>query len=181
MVDVREEWRPMVGYEGYYEVSNLGQIRGVERLINCKNGTRKTIRGKVLKQSTHYKNGYKSVMVTVSGNQKRILVHRAVAIAFLENPNDLPEINHKDENKENNAVENLEWCTRQYNNSYGSAKVRGHEKQSKPVKQIKDGKVIAIYPSAMEAARQTGGTQGGISGCCRGELKTSGGYKWELA
>jgi len=86
-----------------------------------------------------------SVMLSSYGKKKRYLVHRLVASAFIENPGNLPEINHKDEDKSNNHVENLEWCTHEYNNQYGTKQQRGHEKQSKAVKQIKDGKVIAVY------------------------------------
>lgn len=175
-----ETWRPVHGYEGYYEASNMGRIRSVPRTVKCKNGAVKRYESGLMHPSKHYKNGYMSVMLSRDGKPKRMLVHRLVAQAFVPNPSGLPEINHKDENKENNAASNLEWCDRSHNMTHNGLSKRTHVKQSKPVKQIKEGKVVAVYPSAMAASRATGITQGGISGCCRGELKTSGGYQWAL-
>ena len=178
MVD--ERWKPIDGYQGIYEVSNLGRVRSIGRTIVCKNGMKKTIRPKILARKKH-RNGYVSSMLCVNGVQKRILIHRAVASAFVPNPNGYPEVNHKDEDKENNESSNLEWCTKSYNNTYGTLPARKALRFGKPVNQIKDGVIVATYPSAMEAHRVTGITPGGISGCCRGEIRSSGGYQWELA
>lgn len=174
-----ERWKPVCGYEGMYEVSDAGRVRSVERCVVCKNGTTKRLSGRAIAASTD-RNGYLSVLLSKEGNQRRLLVHRMVALAFIPNPNKYAEINHKDECKANNSVANLEWCDRSYNNGYGTLPLRKQKRFGKPVRQILNGETVAIYPSASAAARATGGTQGGISGCCRGELKASGGYQWEL-
>lgn len=176
-----EEWRAVKGYEGYYEVSSLGNIRGIDREVPCKNGTSKCIRGRVMRQSTHYKNGYKSVMLTSGCKQKRLLVHRIVAQAFIPNPKNIPEVNHIDENKANNTPSNLEWCTHEYNNGYGTKRERLTRCHNKPVRQFKNGVLIASYESATIAAKAIGGTQSGVSSCCRGDFPIYKGFTWEYA
>ena len=177
-----EHWKPIEGYEGCYEVSDGGRVRAIARTVRMRNGVQRKIRAHILAQSTHYKNGYKSVMLSKDSESKRLLVHRLVAKAFVENKFGLPEVNHKDENKSNNSATNLEWCDRKYNNTYGTAKARAAVTQGHPVKQIgNDGSVIAVWPSQGAAARATGAAQSGISGCLRGEIKKSGGYSWMSA
>lgn len=125
--------RPVPGYEGYYEVDNLGRVFSVDRIIHVNDNGRiydKPIHGAVLKQTNHSK-GYKTVSLTKNGKTTQEYVHRIVASAFIPNPDNLPAVNHKDEDKTNNFVENLEWCTISYNNAYGTktqkqaAKIRG--------------------------------------------------------
>lgn len=115
-------WRDIPGYEGKYQVSNTGQVRS----LNYRGNTGKT---KILKQDTD-RDGYKRVRLSKNGKVKRYGVHRLVALTFIPNSNNYPMINHKDENKANNAVWNLEWCTIQYNNNYGTH----NEKLSKSLK-----------------------------------------------
>ena len=118
MNNMVEEWRVIPGYENY-EVSNLGQIRSL-------NWNRTgTIR--ILKQLNH-SSGYLAIGLTKNGVQKRFTVHRIVAMTFIPNPNNLPEINHKDENKHNNSVENLEWVSHKYNINFGTRNKRHSEK-----------------------------------------------------
>ncbi|MCC8036538.1 MAG: HNH endonuclease [Bacteroidales bacterium] len=115
-------------------------------------------------------------------------IHRLVAQAFLPNPSHLPQINHKDENKTNNAVENLEWCDCRYNVNYGSAKARisqSHKelkKNSRPVVQIKDGETIATFGNCAIAGRETGIDASAITKVCLGRkrFKTAGGYVWRF-
>lgn len=107
-----EEWRPIVGYEGLYEVSNLGRVRSFK-------WGREEIR------KLHItKKGYLEVGLCKEGKQKMFKVHRLVAQAFIPNPEGLPVINHRDENPKNNKVDNLEWCTYKYNSNYGTCKER---------------------------------------------------------
>ena len=118
------------------------------------------------------------------GGYKINSIHRIVAETYIPNPDNLPFVNHKDENKENNNVCNLEWCTTKYNNHYGRNKpinnLNGYIKNSKPVCQISaDGTTVAIYVSGREAARQTGVQQTNIVKCCLGKAKTAGGYQWK--
>ena len=114
-----EEWRSVVGYEGLYEVSNTGQVRSLDRYVKGK--SYRLHKGKVLSPGKNSR-GYLSAVLSYNGKHKAITVHRLVAEAFLPNPDNLPEINHKDEDKTNNSVDNLEWCDRSYNNNYGTRK-----------------------------------------------------------
>lgn len=127
------------------------------------------------------KDGYLHVCLCANGQKARKIVHRLVAQAFIANPDSLPQVNHKDEIKTNNSVENLEWCTAEYNNNYGdhnerAAKTRtNHPAMSTPVVCLETG---VVYPSAMEASRQTGIHQGHISECIKGKRKSAGGCHW---
>ena len=122
--------KPVVGYEGYYEVDQFGRVFSVERVISVDDNGRKyekPVSGKQMKQCLK-NNGYKSVSLTKGGVTKAFYVHRLVAEAFIPNPDNLPMVNHKDEDKTNNFLENLEWCTAQYNNTYGTARKRRADK-----------------------------------------------------
>ena len=152
-----EIYKDIQGYEGY-QISNHGNVKS--------NST-----GKVLKC---YKNdnGYLRVTLSKQGKLKHHQIHRLVAQAFIENPNNYEEVNHKDEDKTNNHVTNLEWCTRSYNINYGTR----NEKISKQVMCIETG---VVYPSTMEVERELGYDHRGISKCCKGKYNTCGGYHWE--
>lgn len=110
-----EKWKDIVDYEGLYEVSSFGRVRSLDRYDN-RNCFRK---GHILKQNNNGR-GYMSVYLCLNGKIKTYKVHRLVAQAFIPNPDNLPQVNHKDEDKTNNSVENLEWCDNKYNNNYGT-------------------------------------------------------------
>lgn len=115
--------KPVKDYEGYYEVDQFGRVFGLDRTIIVVDGERtyeKLLTGRQMKQSIHDK-GYKTVSLTKDGKTKSVFVHRIVAEAFIPNPDNLPMVNHKDEDKTNNFLENLEWCTASYNRTYGKA------------------------------------------------------------
>ena len=163
---LNEIWKPIKGYEGLYEVSNFGRIKS----LNYNH----TGKGKILKQN-QIMNGYKLVMLYKDGNGKNYLVHRLVAEAFLPNTDNLPCVNHKDENKQNNVVSNLEWCTHEYNNRYGTR----IERTSKPILQYTlDGEFVKEWKSTAECGRN-GYNQGHVAACCRGERKTHKGSVWK--
>lgn len=122
----KEEWKDVENYEGLYQVSNLGKVKS----LKDNNGKP---REKIMKQEKT-KNGYLRIMLCKNGKRERFLVHRLVAQAFLENPSNLPCVNHIDENKENNQVDNLEWCTYQYNLTYGTCQQRRVENTDWKVK-----------------------------------------------
>ena len=160
-----EKWKEIAGYEGIYEVSDLGRVKS----LNYNH----TSKEKILKQhnNTH---GYLKVMLCKDGHGKTISVHRLVAEAFIPNPNNLETINHKDEVKTNNAVSNLEWMSREDNVIYSNARqVQMFDKQT--------GELLETFPSANEAERITGIYQSNISTCCLGKYKSAGGYIWRYA
>lgn len=131
--DVVEVVRKAVkGYEGYYEVDQFGRVYSVDRIIPVNDNGRnysKQLQAKQMKQSVNT-NGYKMVSLTKDGKTKNLYVHRLVAEAFIQNEDELPMVNHKDEDKTNNFVENLEWCNASYNRTYGKAV----EKQAKKLR-----------------------------------------------
>lgn len=180
-----EIWKDIEGYEGIYQVSNLGRVRSLDRIIIYSSGQVVPFKGKVL---SNIKNqlGYHKVNLRVNGGIKTVCVHRLVAKAFIPNPDNLPFINHKDENPSNNRVDNLEWCTPKYNNSYGTrlqrlSKTKTNGVTSKKVYQYTlDGELVNVWPSLNEINRTKGYRIGGISKCALGEehYNTAYGFKW---
>lgn len=170
----REEWRTIPEYEGLYMVSNLGNVKS----LNYKN----TGKEGLLKQKTTKKLGYKIVTLCKNANTECKRVHRLVAQAFIQNTDNLPCVNHKDENGSNNCVENLEWCSYKYNNSYGNRLKKSAAKKSIKIYQYtKDGEVINVWPSAMEVERQLGFAHENLAKCCKGKIKSAYGFVWKYA
>lgn len=175
-----EIWKDVLGYEGKYQVSNLGRVKSLERRCKSKDYTRR-VPGKIRAQTLDTY-GYPIVSLNLDGKKKTRTIHRLVAEAFIPNPNNYSEINHKDENKQNNAVENLEWCTTQYNSSYGTRVDRIKRAQSIHVIQLDmNGNVINEWFGMGEISRRTGYDQGLISRVCNGKRMSAYGYKWEFA
>lgn len=166
---MKEIWKDVNGCNGLYQVSNEGRVKSMN--YNHTNNE------KILKQCT-VNGGYKQVVLFYNSKRKRKMVHRLVAEAFISNPLNLPQVNHKDENKENNCVDNLEWCDCSYNINYGTR----NDKISKPVLQYtKDGTLVNTFKSVREAERETKLWHCSISACCKGKLKTTGGFIWKYA
>ena len=163
---LNEIWKPIKGYEGLYEVSNWGRVKSL-----------KFGKERILKPSIRH--GYYFVGLSKNGIVKTYQVHRLVAEAFIDNPNNYKEVNHKDENKLNNSVENLEWCDRLYNVRYGTGIERRSKTQSKPVLQYDlEGNLIREWKSVTECG-MNGYNYGNVAACCRGELKTYKGSIWK--
>ena len=171
---MNEIWRDIECYEGLYQVSNCGRVKSL--------GNGKTNSKEIIMKLGELKNGYLKVDLSKDGKVKTYYVHRLVAQAFISNPDNLQQVNHKDENKENNCGSNLEWCDAKYNSNYGTRNEKiakahiNNEKKSNKVICVETG---IVYPSSMEAQRQTGIYQSNIISCCKGKYKSAGGYHWK--
>ena len=155
--------KKIVGYEDYC-IDEYGNIYSYKSR-------------RYISQQKH-KDGYFYVGLCKDGKRKVFAVHRLVAFHFIENENGFPQVNHKDENKENNEASNLEWCTGKYNSNYGSGKERHARKVSKAVVCIETGEV---FLSQLEAGKKISVSYRHISDCCKHERHTCGGYHWRYA
>ena len=167
----KEIWRDITGYEGYYQVSDQGRVKSLERK------GRKSER--ILKPSMD-RDGYLQVGLHAGGKQKTLKVHRLVCQVFHENPDNKPEVNHINENASDNRACNLEWSTRIENITHGTRTERSAKTQSKPVAQYaQDGELIEIWPSTREVERQTGFRHGYICQSANGKRKQAYGFIWK--
>ena len=166
-----EHWKSIAGYEGLYEVSDQGRVKS----LNYNH----TGNEKILKPGKDTW-GYLFVKLCKDGKVEQPKIHRLVAKAFIQNPNNLDTVNHKDEVKTNNNVSNLEWMSIRDNNNYGTHNKRVAEANSKQVQMFdkSTGELLDTFPSTMEAWRVTGIAQSHISSCCLGKQKSAGGYVW---
>lgn len=172
---MEEIWKDIAGYEGMYQVSNLGRVKSLARITKNQYGKQDYIL-----KTKKSDNGYISIGLFKNNKQEILLVHRLVAQAFVPNPNDYPIVNHKDEDSTNNNANNLEWCTYEYNNNYGTRSLRSSiTKQKKIVQYDLDGKFIKIWDSAKEAIEKLG-LSNHVTDVCHKRRKTCGGYKWEF-
>lgn len=184
---MKEIWKAVEGFGGIYEVSNLGRVRSLTRIIKHSNGKLYTYNGIVLSKRLDNK-GYSCVLLCHEGKYKCCKVHRLVANAFIPNPNNLPYVNHKDEVKDNNHVNNLEWCDAKHNSNYGTVQERRSKTLTNGVKSIP---VIATlpdgteeyYPSMADFSRVHNKpfSEGNISLAVSGKRKTAYGRKWRVA
>lgn len=161
------------GTNGNYKISNYGNVLSVSY---GNTGKPKLLTPKLISKGKYY-----AVDIRINGDKKTVLVHRLVAKMFIPNPDNLPQINHKDENTHNNKSDNLEWCSRSYNCSYGNRMSKIKKANSRPVLQFSlSGEFIKEWPSATEAGKSiTGKYCSTIKDCCKGKTKTCLGYKWE--
>lgn len=183
---MKEIWRDIKDYEGYYQVSNFGNVKSLDRKIIQEDSKRhqylRTIKGRLLKQTNNGR-GYKNVTLVKDNKKKQGLVHRLVAEAFIFNPNNYPVINHIDGNKHNNKITNLEYCSHKHNINeairLGLLNPREHSCK-KCIQKDFNGNVINTYKSITEASKSTGICIGNISATCLGNQKYAGKYKWEF-
>lgn len=162
---MNEIWKPIKGYENRYLISDKGEVKSIKH-------------NKILKKEL--RRNYWSVQLFNGVKYKHFSIHRLVGLNFIDNPDNLPYINHKDENKLNNNVNNLEWCTCSYNINYGTSITRSKEKKSVSILKLsKNGEILNTYNSISDAEKETGIYNSNIVKCCKGERKTAGGYIWK--
>lgn len=178
-----EEWRDVgivkgVDFTGYYQVSNKKRVKSVGRIITRKDGRKMSIKEKIKEQYLDPIRGYWTVNFTKYGKNYNMQVHRLLAMAFIPNPNNLPVVNHLDENRSNNDLTNLAWCTVRENNMWGTAIDRRVEKTGSPIVQLDiNGDVVKAWRSAKDADKN-GYDDKSLTLCLLGKQKTNHGYKW---
>lgn len=191
----KEIWKPIKEYEGLYEVSNLGRVRSLDKIVKKWDGER-LLKGRVLKENIG-KFGYRKSILTKNHKAKTLLLHRLVANTFIPNPENKPQVNHIDGNKGNNNVDNLEWVTASENvkHAYSTELKNPSNKQiekitqlgkesNKPIKQLDlEGNTINIWDSMTKASKDLNINLSSISMCCNKNSSrkrlSAGGFKWE--
>ena len=168
-----EDFVDIKGYEGLYKINKKGEILSLKyRGHNIE---------KILSNKPNAGGKYYAITLCKNGEEKTYMVHRLVAETFIPNPQNLPQINHKDENGLNNSVDNIEWCDRSYNMKYGTRAARQSAKIKKPVLQYTlEGEFVKEWDGACDAEEFYNRREAqNISRCCRGNIKTAYGFKWE--
>lgn len=176
----KEIWKDINGYENLYQVSNLGRVKSLNRVVNCAHNGKRITRGKIMAPLKREQCGYLLVNLCKNGKPKTYYIHRLVAQAFIPNPVNLPQVNHKDENKGNNCVDNLEWCSAKYNINYGTGHQRAIEPQKKAVIAFNDEHKLGTYFSSItDAAICLNLKTANICKCLKEKAYTTGGYRWD--
>ena len=179
---MKEIWKPINGYEGFYEISSLGRVRSLYRKVKC-GKCHITIKEHLLNPQICNTNGYYMVMLSKEGVSRRFLIHRLIAEAFIPNTANKPFIDHINGIRTDNRIENLRWCTNRENLTFPIAyenRIKCKSSISKSVAQIDryTGETIKVYRSTGEVQRQCGFKNQNIGRCCRGIKPTAYGYKW---
>ena len=161
-----EIWKDIPEYEGLYQVSNLGRVKNNKGLI---------------RKPRLYKDGYFDITLSKNNKKRTKRINRLVSLAFIPNPNNYPMVNHKDENKLNNRLSNLEWCTNKYNINYGTHNERMAETLSKSIIMCdKQGNELKEFKSLLDASKYLNKPNSStICNCLNGRYKSAYGYKWK--
>lgn len=175
MKEKEEVWKDIEGFEGLYQVSNFGRVKSLARYM-CPKGYSQLKTERLLRTHISLDNGYVYVQLTKNSKGFTKKVHRLVAQTFISNLDNLPQVNHIDGNKQNNNVENLEWCTQSQNIQH--AYKNGLGNQIKVIQYDLDGNYINEFNSISEASRETGICLVSIAYCISGKYKKAGGFKW---
>lgn len=174
---MKEIWRNIKNYEGLYQVSNMGRIKSFHKY----GGTNE----RILKLKIHYSYNRQrmdyNICLCKNGHAKSYSVARLVAEAFIPNPNNLPQVNHKNEfDTLNNSVENLEWCTAKYNTNYGTHNKRSAKNRKRKINQYDlNNNFMKTWDSELDIEKETGWFGTHITACCKEKQKTAYGYKWK--
>lgn len=184
-----EIWKDIPDYDGKYQISNYGRVKRLKRnvFVRVLGKTVEISTPKILKLNL-VKSGYLYITITANNTKRTLKIHRLVAEVFIPNPNDLPEVNHIDGNKENNCVDNLEWCTHKENiqhalkNNLLNDRSGNNNANCKKINQYdSDGNFIKLWNSIYEITKETGFERHGITRCCTSKSKTYKGYIWKYA
>lgn len=171
-----EVWKDIPNYIGLYQINNYGNVKSLKRLEKSGNKIRKRNEKTLKQRATH---GYKYVILSKESKAKTFRVHRLVAEIFIPNPNNYPQVNHKDGNKANNSVDNLEWCTCEYNIKEA---YRLNLCKTIKINQFDiNGKYIKTWNSSYEIKRNLNLDASAITKCCKNKRKICGGYRWRYA
>lgn len=175
-MDLQEIWVDIKGYEGLYQISNKGRVKAPAKKSGFLRRKEKILSGFVKD------NDYLCIDLHKDNKCKKFYIHRLVALHFLDNPENYPCINHKDYNKKNNCVENLEWCSYKYNNDYSNCNAKSAIlKRIKIIQFDKKLNFIKFWNSATDAAKTLNISNSSITACCRNRVKSAYGYIWKYA
>lgn len=175
MINIKQEsWKNIKGYETFYKISNLGRVKSLAKTITRKDGEVKNLSEKIIKPFLT-KKGYKQIVLTKDGAKKKHYIHRLVAQAFIPNPNNLPEVNHINENKLDNDVVNLEWLSKIDNMRHGTLQARRAEKAKKTIEVLDSaGTVIEVCRGLCDTAMKYNTTNYYIKKCSKGGVDLIG-------
>lgn len=177
--ELTEIWRAVNDYEGLYEVSNLGRVKSLAKIHGRGRGS---MREEKILKSGNDSRGYSKISLCKNGEEKCFRIHRLVAEAFIENPENKPEVNHKFGIKTDNRASQLEWTTNLENMRHAfKTGLKNNDHSKKKVAQIKNGEIVKVWESQTEVEKKLGVSQNHISSCCHGKQKTAGGFKWKFA
>ena len=178
----KELWKDVVGYEGYYKISNLGRVKSIQRFYTDILGRRIPVREKMIIIKISKNTGYPFVGLSKNGRREKKFIHRMIAEAFIPNPKNLPCVNHIDQDRSNSVLSNLEWCSYSYNNTYGNANKKRKETLRKNLtgkhkiiyQFTKNGELVRIYAHGVKQFQEELGFE--IQDCLTGKSKTSNGF-----
>lgn len=179
----QEVWKDIKGFEGCYQISNIGRVKSLERYVTYANGRTHIVYERILRLQKDRKGYIRACLVDNNKKKYNKQVHRMVAAAFIPNPNNFPQVNHINEVHGDNNVENLEWCSSEYNLNYGNRNKIASDTRGKDIIQFTmKGVPVCRHSGTRNAARALGlnpNCGANIAACAHHIKKSAYGYKWE--